>query len=56
VFDPRSSKVGFVVEKVALGQVTSEYFGLSCRFSFHQMLHTHHPGLVNKRKTTRSWM
>jgi hypothetical protein len=29
--------VGFVVEKVALGQVSSKYFS----FPLHQMLHTH---------------
>jgi hypothetical protein len=34
--------VGFVMEKVALGQVCSEYFGFPCQFSFHQLLHTHH--------------
>jgi hypothetical protein len=34
--------VGFVVGKVALGQVFSEYFGFPCQFSFHQLLHTHH--------------
>jgi hypothetical protein len=33
--------VGFVVDKVALGQVFSEYFGFVCQFSFRQMLHTH---------------
>jgi hypothetical protein len=33
--------VGFVVGKVALGQVFSEYFGLPCQFSFHRLLHTH---------------
>jgi hypothetical protein len=33
--------VGFVVNKVALGQVSSAYFGLPCQFSFHQMLHIH---------------
>jgi hypothetical protein len=27
--------------KVALGQVFSEYFGVSCQFSFHRLLHTH---------------
>jgi hypothetical protein len=32
--------VGFVVDKVALGQVFSEYFGYRCQFSFHQMFHT----------------
>jgi hypothetical protein len=34
--------VGFVVDKVALGQVFSEYFGFPCQSSFHQMLHNHH--------------
>jgi hypothetical protein len=39
--------VGFVVERVALGQVFSEYFGLPCQSSFHQILHHHnHPGQV----------
>jgi hypothetical protein len=33
--------VGFVVEKVALGQVFSEYFGFPCQSSFHQVLHNH---------------
>jgi hypothetical protein len=41
-FDPRSSDVGFVVDKVALGQVFSEYFGFPCQFSFHRLLHIHH--------------
>jgi hypothetical protein len=41
-FDPRSGHVGFVVVKVALGQVLSEYFGFSCHFLFHRLLHTHH--------------
>jgi hypothetical protein len=41
-FDPRSDHVGFVVDKVALGQVFSEFFGFSCQFSFHRLLHTHH--------------
>jgi hypothetical protein len=34
-FEPRSGHVWFVGDKVALGQVSSEYF------SFHQMIHTH---------------
>jgi hypothetical protein len=34
--------VGFVVNKVALGQVFSDYFGFSCQFSFHRLLHIHH--------------
>jgi hypothetical protein len=38
--------VGFVVDKAALGQVFSEYFGFSCQ-SFHRFLHYHnHPGLT----------
>jgi hypothetical protein len=37
----RSGKVGFV-DKVALGQVFSEYFGVSCQFSFHRLLHNNH--------------
>jgi hypothetical protein len=28
-----------VVDKVALGQVFSEYFGFSCQYLFHQFLH-----------------
>jgi hypothetical protein len=40
-FDPRSDHVGFVVDKVALGKVFSEYFGFPCQFSFHT-----HPGLL----------
>jgi hypothetical protein len=40
-FDPRWSHVGFVVDKVALGQVASKYFGFPCQFSFYQILHTH---------------
>jgi hypothetical protein len=30
-----------VVDKVALGQVFSEYFDFPCQFSFHRLLHTH---------------
>jgi hypothetical protein len=30
--------VGFVVDKVALGQVSSEYFDYPCQSSFHQLL------------------
>jgi hypothetical protein len=33
--------MGFVVEKVALGQVFSEYVGFPCQSSFHQLLHNH---------------
>jgi hypothetical protein len=41
-FHPRSGHVGFVVDKVALGQDLSKYFGFPCQFSFHRLLHTHH--------------
>jgi hypothetical protein len=34
--------VGFVVEKVVLGQVFSEYFGFHYQFLFHRLLHIHH--------------
>jgi hypothetical protein len=34
--------VGFVVDKEALGQFFSEYFGLPCQFSSHRLLNTHH--------------
>jgi hypothetical protein len=38
---------GFVVEKAALGQVSSEYFGFPCQSSFQKFLHRHnHPGLA----------
>jgi hypothetical protein len=38
--------VGFVVDKAALGQVFSEYFGFPCQ-SFHRFLHHHnHPELA----------
>jgi hypothetical protein len=40
--------VGFVVDKVALVQVFSEYFGFPCQSSsFYQILNYHnHPGQV----------
>jgi hypothetical protein len=34
--------MGFVVDKVALGQVFCEYFGFPSQSSFHQFLHNHH--------------
>jgi hypothetical protein len=40
-FEPRSVYVGFVVNKVALGQVFSEYFRFPCQLSFHRLLHIH---------------
>jgi hypothetical protein len=41
VFEPLSDHVKFVVDKLALGQVFSEYFGVPWQ-SFHRILHTHH--------------
>jgi hypothetical protein len=41
-FEPRSGDVGFVVNKVALGQVFSDYFGFPCQVLFHRMLNVHH--------------
>jgi hypothetical protein len=36
-------QVGFVVDKVTSGQVSSEYFSFPCQnHSFHQLLHHHH--------------
>jgi hypothetical protein len=40
VFDNGSVYVGFVVDKVALGQGFPEYFGLPQSISFHQCLIT----------------
>jgi hypothetical protein len=43
----RSFNVGFVVDRVALGQVFSEYFGFPCQSFFRQIPHPHnHPGQV----------
>jgi hypothetical protein len=36
VFDPESVHVGFLVEKVAMGQVFPEYFGFPLSISFHR--------------------
>jgi hypothetical protein len=33
--------MGFVVDKLALGQVFSEYFSFLCQSSFHQLCHAH---------------
>jgi hypothetical protein len=46
------SHVGFVEEKVTLGQVFSGCFGYPCQFSFHQLLHNRSQlssGADNKR-------
>jgi hypothetical protein len=46
-FVPRSGHVGFVVDKVALGQVFSKYFGFPSKLSFHRLstFIIYHPGL-----------
>jgi hypothetical protein len=45
----RSVHVEFVVDKVTLGQVFSEYIGFPCQSSFHQILQPHnHPGRYNR--------
>jgi hypothetical protein len=36
---------GICVEKVALGQVFSEYFIFPCQFSFHRVFHNHRLGV-----------
>jgi hypothetical protein len=49
--------VGFVLDKVALGQVFSEYFGFPCQsFStnFSTITITYHPGLVQQASSGRS--
>lgn len=40
-FDPRSRHVGFVVYKVVLVRLLSNYFCVPCPFSFHQLLCIH---------------
>jgi hypothetical protein len=37
----RSHHVRFVMDKLALEQVFSTYFGFTCHFSLHQMLNIH---------------
>jgi hypothetical protein len=48
-FEPQSNQVGFVVDKVALGQVFSTYLVSPANHSLHPLLHnltTYHPQLV----------
>jgi hypothetical protein len=42
-----------MVDKVALGQIFSEYFDFTCQSSFHLLLNTHHlsSGAVNIGQT-----
>jgi hypothetical protein len=51
----RVCQVGFVVDKVASGQVCSDHFGFPCQNrSFHQLLHPHnHPGQTCRGLATR---
>jgi hypothetical protein len=42
VCERRSSYMGFVVDKVQLVQVFSEYFNFPSQFSFHRLLHIRH--------------
>jgi hypothetical protein len=39
-FEPESGHVRFMVDKVALGQVSSQYFRFPCQFSLHELFHT----------------
>jgi hypothetical protein len=39
---PGLGHVRFMVDKMALGQVFSEYFGFLFQSAFHQLLHNHH--------------
>jgi hypothetical protein len=41
-FEPRSVHVRFLVHKVALGKVSSEYFRFPYQFSLHRLLNAHH--------------
>jgi hypothetical protein len=41
-YDLRSGHMGLVVDKVALVQVFSKYFGFHYQFLFHQLLCAHH--------------
>jgi hypothetical protein len=40
-FEPGSFRVGFTVDKAALGQVFSYYFGFPCQ-ALYRLFHTHH--------------
>jgi hypothetical protein len=50
-FAPGSGQMGFVVDKVTLWQVFSEYYGFPCQSLFHQILDPHdHPEQVQIRQ------
>jgi hypothetical protein len=40
-FDPSLDQMVFVLDKVALGRVFSQYFGFLCHFSLRQLLDSH---------------
>jgi hypothetical protein len=42
VFESWSGQLGFVVDKVELEQVFSEYFGFPRQLSFYRLLQNHH--------------
>jgi hypothetical protein len=47
---PRGWQMGYVVDKVASGQVFSEYFGFPCQnHSFHQLHHHHHNSKIKRK-------
>jgi hypothetical protein len=52
-FAPGSSQVGFSVDKMAIGQIFSEYYGFLCQSSFHQILHHSHTGQVQYARSGR---
>jgi hypothetical protein len=53
-FEHGYGHVGFVVDKVAMAQVFSVYFGFPCQSSFNQLFHNHHQhlGLVQYASST----
>jgi hypothetical protein len=45
-YSSRLGHVGFVVDKVALGQVFSEYLCFPCQYKFSTLIVIYHPGLI----------
>jgi hypothetical protein len=43
---PESGQVEYVMDKVVLGQVFSEYCGFPYQFSFHQPHHIHYHSII----------
>jgi hypothetical protein len=48
--------VGFVVDKVVLGQVFSEYFGFLCQFLFHQLLQKSSSSIIGVKHNRPLWV